>query len=128
VDLLITPKVYEFNNPGRAAYFGPITILRNRCEYPGNWVGFLLEDPGALVSAEVNYRGEFVHRWADSQAGSSVGGESASEQLHIGLGQTDTIERVEVRCRDGQTTQLDRSEITLNAYNDIRHLCSPAVP
>lgn len=128
VDLVITPSRYESNNPGIVTYFGPITVLRNRCKYPGNWVGFLLEDPGALVSAAVTSDGELVHRWVDSQAGSSVAGESASEQLHIGLGQTDTIEGIDVRCQDGRTAHLDGSDLMLNSYNDIGHLCPRGAP
>jgi hypothetical protein len=128
VDLVVTPQKYVSNNPGTASFFGAITILRNRCEYPGNWVGFVLEDPGALVSAEVNTQGELVRRWTDSQAGSSVAGESASEQLHIGLGQTDAVVGVDVRCQDGRIAHVDGSEIMLNSYNDLGHLCPKGAP
>ncbi len=123
VDLVIAPAKFASNNPESVSYFGPITVLRNSCAYSGNWIGFLLEDPGAMVGLDINVRGVRTRLWSDSQAGSSVGGESASEQVHLGLGEADSLLGLEVRCRDGRTTTRPGSELALNAYNDIRTLC-----
>lgn len=100
--------------------------LRNRCGYSGNWVGFFLDDPGALVTVHGARVGESpTTRTTDSQAGSSLASESASEQLQFGLGEDELIMEVEIRCTDGREHRIPAGEIELNVYTDLRDRSAP---
>ena len=126
IDLLATPMPQFSNNPTVVAYTQPIQLLRNRCGFPGNWVGFVLDDPGAFLSVRVKTESGEVERSADVQAGSGLACDGASEQVHIGLGELSELIELEIRCNDGRVSTLAGAQLRLNAYNDLGDACAPS--
>lgn len=124
VDLIATPMPRYSNNPATLSFSQPVTVWRNQCGYAGNWIGFTLDDPGALLSVTVDGTNGPVVRSADSQPGSGLGCDGASEQIHIGLGPDSNVQELEVRCSAGDTVMVAGDDLRVNAYNDLRHLCT----
>jgi hypothetical protein len=123
VDVVAVPMPQSRSNPSAVSFTQPVQVLRNRCGYAGNWVGFTLDDPGALLSVRVRTElGEIV-RSADVQPGSGLGCDGASEQVHIGLGADGELIELTVRCNDGRTSTVAGGDLVLNAYNTLPDAC-----
>jgi hypothetical protein len=126
VDLLVTPFAQYSNRPRTRLYAQPILVLRNACGYPGDWIGFWMhDDPGALLTVTIDYGDEApVRRIREVRASAAIACESASEQVHVGLGEGATVMSVEIICRDGRTTIVDGADLEIGQYNDVRHACT----
>jgi hypothetical protein len=129
VDLMVTPFGQESYQPPRRLYAQPILLLRNSCGYPGDWIGFWMhDDPGALLTVTIDYgEEEPVRRIREVRASAAIACESASEQVHVGLGDGATVMSVEIICRDGRTTTIDGADLEVGQYNDVTHVCAPPV-
>ena len=98
----------------------PVRVLRNRCEYPGGWVGLLLrDDPGAMVALQTRTADGTVRvRYRAVKAASSIAGRGDATALHFGLGDDVAIERATVFWADGSQRVVEG--LALNGYHDLR--------
>lgn len=104
-----------------------IRVLRNRCDYPGHWVGLVIADsPGSRAVFVVrDPSGDEIRHVREVKAGAGIGSRGYHQQLHVGLGSVTAIDRVEVRCRDGRELRIDGAELGLDRYLDRRDVCAP---
>lgn len=128
MDLLATPmrrSGYEDEALVHARFDGPITVLRNRCGYPGGWIAWRLADrAGTLISVTLERTvGAPVTRWREVKAASSVGGRSDTSTVHMGLEPGARITAGRVRCPDGASHELAPGALTARQTHDLRALC-----
>lgn len=117
MDLLATPlEVFDDGSVMNT----PVRVLRNRCEYPGGWVGLLLrDDPGAMVALQTRTADGTVRvRYRAVKAASSIAGRGDATALHFGLGDDVAIERATVFWADGSQRVVEG--LALNGYHDLR--------
>tara|TARA_Y100001968_G_scaffold275251_1_gene268868 strand:- start:1192 stop:2745 length:1554 start_codon:yes stop_codon:yes gene_type:complete len=88
---------------------GQPALYRNRCEGSGSWVGFRLEGTRSnrdAVGAELRLTAEGITRSAQVFAGSTSVHSGRTKKLHFGLGQSNTIDAIEVAWPSGCLEQF----------------------
>jgi len=92
---------------------GPVKVFKNRTKESHNWISFKLEGTESNRSAI----GAAVHLyWDDKQKKTEIsGGDAFSSQservAHFGLGETDEVEKVEIRWPSGEMQTIDNPEV-----------------
>lgn len=126
VDLVAAPQQRWSARPPLPLYEAPIRLLRNRCDYPGHWLGVLLaDDPGAVATLLLrDEAGRSIRRIREVRATSSFSARGYHPQLHFGLGEIDRVDGLEVVCRDGRVHSLGPDQIVIDRYTDLRHVCA----
>jgi hypothetical protein len=100
---------------------GPVQLLENEARRNGQWLGVALRQSGPnpfAIGAEVTVHtagGREFRRALRAGEGYLTGNPA---ELHFGLGQAASVERVEVRWPDGATTE--HKDLTLDAWHTLR--------
>ncbi len=108
MDLAVTSSITLRNDHDR------IIVLKNKCNYPGNWVGLNLPDHiGSMI--EVSSCGIKKYRTIKSISGVAS---RSDYNLHLGLGNCNSVDKMKIKWNDN--TESVYEDLIINKYNDIK--------